>query len=340
MLRVMKTTDDKNAAILDIVNGPVSRAQRVGIYGPEGVGKTTLASQFPTPVFIDMEDGTHHLDAARFPKPDSWSSVEMIIRHLIQAQHSYRTVIIDTADWLEKILIADICQKHNKQSIEEFGYGKGYVILGEAFAQFLALLDQLRGRGIHVVMVAHSQIRKFEQPDANGSYDRYELKLSKSTAPLLKEWVDMLLFANYETRIVETDGKKRAIGRRERVIYATHTAAWDAKNRHGFEDKLKFGFEPIASAFKAKPNSKPAVKSTPDRKALSAKPESITQQQIENINTLWERLKYSRAEMTKLFAWLGVDAIEGDENWNDLSVEQAAKVIGFLSKKLSAKEAA
>lgn len=232
------------------IRGRVARPQKAVIYGPEGVGKSTLASQFPSPVFLDTEGGTHHLDVVRFPEPSSWDEVTATIAQLAAGGHEFKTLVIDTADWLEKRLAAHVCKKAGKESIEDFGYGKGFTLVAEEFAKFLASLDALLARGIHVVFLAHSTVRKFESPDQAGSYDRYELKLSKQVAPLLKEWADLILFTNYVTKVAESDsGRRRGIGGRERVIMTTHCAAYDAKNRHGLEEKLAFSYEAIAPVF-------------------------------------------------------------------------------------------
>ncbi|MBE2180632.1 MAG: ATP-binding protein [Chthoniobacterales bacterium] len=234
------------------IRGRVARPQKAVIYGPEGVGKSTLASQFPAPVFIDTEGGTHHLDVVRFPEPATWDDVTATIAQLAVGGHEFKTLVIDTADWLEKRLAAHICKKAGKESIEDFGYGKGFTLVAEEFAKFLASLDGLIRQGIHIVFLAHSTVRKFESPDQAGSYDRYELKLSKQTAPLIKEWADLILFANYVTKVAEGDtGRRRGIGGKERVLFTTHAAAYDAKNRHGLEDRLPFAFDSIARVFGA-----------------------------------------------------------------------------------------
>jgi hypothetical protein len=294
------------------------------IYGPSGVGKTTLASAAPASLFLDFEKGSHHLPVDRI-EPANWAQVIATVRALRDEPHSYQTLVIDTADWAEKLLGADICRKHQKESIEDFGYGKGYTIVAEAFSGFLGQLDELRAHGMHILFVAHSQIRKFEQPDQTGSFDRYELKLGKQIAPLLKEWCDMLLFCSYETKVVELDGKKKGIGGRERLLYSCHTAAWDAKNRHGFPERLPFGFASIASAFSAK---------TP-----RAEPPQPTVPPMERLQELWKQLGYGQEEMTKLFAWLEADAIPGEESWKNLTSEQMAKAITLLARKLGEKEA-
>jgi hypothetical protein len=128
---------------------------------------------------------------------------------------------------------------------------------------------------MHVLLLAHCRIVKFEQPEAAGAYDRYELKLTKQVAPLVKEWCDMQLFANYFTRIAENEsGKKRGVGGRERVFYTNHTAAWDAKNRHGFEEKIPFSFASIATAFGGEP------------KAVASAPATLEKSQAERLTEL------------------------------------------------------
>jgi hypothetical protein len=247
----MNTINNNNSA-LAISRGRITRPQKAVIYGPEGVGKTTLASLTPSPVFLDTEGGTHHLDVIRLDAASTWDEITASVSQLAKTQHPFKTLVIDTADWLEKRLAEHLCAKANKDSIEDFGYGKGWVLLTEEFARFLNSLDALLARGMNVVFLAHSTVKKFEAPDQAGSYDRFELKLSKSVAPLLKEWADLVLFANYVTRIAEKDsGKTRGVGGKERVLYATHAAAYDAKNRHGLPDKLPFSMDALAPVFGA-----------------------------------------------------------------------------------------
>lgn len=331
----MNSKDRPLTDALGIKSGVLDVPNRACVYGSSGVGKSTLASHSSKPLFLDFEKGSQLLNVDRI-EPKDWDHVQQILNSLARDSHDYQTLVIDTADWAEKLLISWVCQKHNKDSIEDFGYGKGWTILGEYFSEFLAKLDTLRDCGMNILFVAHSHIRKFEQPDQTGSYDRYELKLSKQCSPLLKEWCDMLLFATYETKVVELDGKKKAVGGRERVLYTNHTAAWDAKNRHGLKDKLPFDFESIAASFKAgKPSKTKAAPTKVQAPSSQPDPAGVQPQQLENIQRLWTRLGYGQSEMTKLFKWLEAEALEGVENWSDLTQEQAARAIGFLSKKAS-----
>ena len=166
------------------------------------------------------------------------------INYVIQNPGCCKTLTIDTIDWAEQLCTENILEKYGKNGIEDFGYGTGYVYVKEEFGRFLKLLDNVIEAGINVALAAHAQIRKFEQPDELGAYDRYELKLGKKTssqtAPLVKEWADMVLFANYKTIsvAVDKDGKKHKAQGGKRVMYTTHHPCWDAKNRHGLESEL------------------------------------------------------------------------------------------------------
>jgi hypothetical protein len=259
----MQTTT-KSTPPLAIRRGKITRPQKAVVYGPEGVGKSTLAGRLPDPVFLDTEGGTHHLDVVRLDAASTWDEITSAVGQLAKSDHPFKTLVIDTADWLEKRLVEHLCRKSNKDSIEDFGYGKGWVILAEEFARFLHSLDALLDRGMHVVFLAHATVRKFEAPDQAGSYDRFELKLSKQVAPLLKEWADVVLFGNYVTKIAEKDnGKLRGVGGKERVLFATHSAAYDAKNRHGLPDKLPFTVEALAPVFGAAAESGGSVAASP-----------------------------------------------------------------------------
>lgn len=235
---------------MNITTGKRKRAQKVVVYGTEGIGKTTFASHFPSPVFIDTEGSTDHLDVARTDKPTSWQMLISFVKEFATMPGFYRTLVIDTIDWAEQLCVEFICAKHNKSGIEDFGYGNGYVFVREEMGRFLNLLDEVINAGMNVVLTAHAQIRKFEQPDELGAYDRFELKLGKKTgsqtSPLIKEWADMVLFANYKNEIITTQTNKKKATNGKRLMYATHNPAWDAKNRHGLPDMMPFEYSQIA----------------------------------------------------------------------------------------------
>ena len=237
---------------MNITKGPVKSAIKALVYGPEGVGKTTFAAQAPGAVFIDTEGSTRHMDVARFDPPVNLVEVLECLNYTLAHPDQVRTLVIDTVDWLEKIIFNNVCVEKKLQNIEDMGYGKGYVYAKQKMQQLLELLQAIVDRGVNVLLVCHSMIRKFEQPDEMGSYDRYMLKLNeKNIAPLVKEWVDLMLFVNYRTNIVtDSDGKtKKGTGGQKRIMYANHTACWDAKNRFGLPDEMPFEFDQVAHLF-------------------------------------------------------------------------------------------
>ncbi len=235
--------------MLNITKGKIKRAQKVVIYGPEGIGKSSLAAKFPDPVIIDTEGGTAHMDIRRIDKPQTWDELLSIVKEISETPGICRTLVIDTADWAEQLIAAYLCNKYKQNSIESFGYGKGYTYMGEEFSRLLLVCDLVIAAGINVVITAHAKMSKYEQPDEMGAYDRWEMKLSRQTAPLLKEWCDMLLFCNYQTFVVtsENDTKKAQGGKR--VIYTAHHPAWDAKSRIPLPEVIDLDYKAISHIF-------------------------------------------------------------------------------------------
>ncbi|MGC6173219.1 ATP-binding protein [Lacrimispora sp. 38-1] len=235
---------------MQIIKGKLPGAKKTVVYGPEGIGKSTFAARFPDPVFIDTEGSTKDMDVARLPEPSSWTMILNQVSDVIKTPNVCKTLIVDTADWAETLCTTSVCTKNQKSSIEDFGYGKGYTYIQEEFGKLLNLLTDVTKVGINVVLTAHAKMRKFEQPDEMGAYDRWEMKLSKGVAPMVKEWADMVLFCNYKTMVVNVDGqgaqkgKNKAQGGR-RVMYTTHHSCWDAKNRYGLPDEVPFEYDSI-----------------------------------------------------------------------------------------------
>lgn len=263
---------------MQIISGIVHSAQKVVVYGPEGIGKSTFASKFPDPLFIDTEGSTKRLNVKRFEKASSWEMLKAQVDYVCKAKPC-KTLIIDTIDWAEQLCIDSVCAAHGKKGIEDFGYGNGYVYEKEEFGKFLNLLEEVINVGIHVVLTAHAILRKFEQPDEMGAYDRWELKLGKKTtnliAPMVKEWADMVLFANYKTMsvAVDKDGKKHKAQGGRRVMYTSHHPCWDAKNRDGLPEEVEFDYSVIKHIIEANVDSTPTVTEEPPKE----KPVQITE---------------------------------------------------------------
>ena len=249
-------------AVLNISGGKIQRAQKVLIYGPEGIGKSTLLAAFPGVVFLDTEPnyGTAHLDVQRFPEVTSWTQLLQFINTLVDDQVQFtggdkpRTLAVDTLDWAEKLCIKHVLAKFNKNGIEDFGYGKGYTYVAEEWGRFLNLLQEVVNHGTNVAMAAHAIMRRTDAPGQTDSYDRWELKLIKQTGPMTKEWVDALLFCNYKIITETVSNTNRVVARGgKRVIYTNHNPSWDAKNRWGLDDELPMGFVSFGSHIPGSP---------------------------------------------------------------------------------------
>jgi hypothetical protein len=233
-----------------ITTGKIQRAQKVLLYGIEKVGKSSLAAKFPAPLFLDVEQGTHQLDLNRLDIKSA-DELDKAITWVARDQHNYKTLVVDSVDWAEKLLADRVLVENNWKSIETPNYGKGFVVLREAFKLFLESLGPVICKEINVVLIGHAHIKKYNPPEASEGYDRWELKLDKENTPRAKEWADAILFAKFETKIIESGGKTKGIGGKERVIYTTSSAAYDAGNRHGFPEKIKMDIEALAPLFAA-----------------------------------------------------------------------------------------
>jgi len=232
---------------MKITKGKQTKPQRVVVYGVESVGKTTFASKFPKPLFIDVEGGTSHLDVDRCGVE---TGEELLSAIAECAALDYQTIVVDSIDWCERLITEQLLIETKKKSIEDFGYGKGWVQVAERMARLLNSLDKLTEAGKHVVLVAHSKVQRVEPPDLMAAYDRYELKMSKQCSPLIKEWADELWFFRFKTKAVQSEsGRTKGVGGKERVILTTHSAAYDAKTRSGLDEELPMEWESVAHLF-------------------------------------------------------------------------------------------
>lgn len=231
-----------------VTRGTIERPLRVVLYGVEGIGKSTFGADAPAPVFLGAEDGTAHLDVARFPQPRTWGEAIDVLRVLCTDSHDFKTLVVDTVDWLEPLCWRAVCEAAKKPDIEAFGYGKGYLAALEEWRRFVRGLDALREKGMSVVLLAHALVRPFRNPEGE-DYDRYTLKVNEKAAGLLREWADAVLFANYQSfGAKQQNGRAKNIGTGARTLYTTHRPAADAKNRWSLPDELPMGWRPFADA--------------------------------------------------------------------------------------------
>lgn len=240
----------KRSTLSAVTRGKIASPDRILLYGPEGCGKTTFGANAPKAIFLPSEDGTNHVDCARFPAPQRWADVLDAIEELRVGKHDYETFAVDTLDWIEPLLWAYICKRDSQDSIEGYGYGKGYTAALDEWTVFISALERLRReRGMRIVLLAHSQIRPFKNPEGE-DYDRYELKLNTKAAGKIKEWCDSVLFARFE-ELAHKDGKTkrvRGISTGARHMHTLRTAAYDAKSRYAIPETMPLDYAEYAAA--------------------------------------------------------------------------------------------
>lgn len=248
-----------------VKSGKLVTPLRVLLYGVEKVGKSTFAADAPKPIFLCPEEGTSELDIARFPVPESWEEVLEAIGKLETDEHAYETLVLDTVDWIEPLVLSYVVRhspvnKSGKKAtnIEEAngGYGKGYDAAVGQWRLMLARLEKLRGRGMHVIMLAHSWIKPFQNP-AGENYDRYELMINRKAAGVLKQWCDDVLFARHDVETRQDGQRSKGVSSAARFIHTTYCAAWDAGNRHNLPERMPLSWAEFWSSVRDGGNDAP-----------------------------------------------------------------------------------
>lgn len=224
-----------------IVSAKRSAPLRCVIYGPPGVGKTTMAAAFPSPILLRIEDGASEIDVPTFGGVVKTMQDFDGALNALKGEHDFKTLIIDSIDWLEPIIWAYTAKSQNKDSIEDFGFGKGYVFAAEVWRRVLSKLDVLVSKGMSVVLIAHSQTTRFDPPDSE-PYMRYDIKLHSRASDVIREWASAIYFLNYvvtvraESQVKHTKGK--GMGDGTRCIYTSERPAFIAKSRKALPDSI------------------------------------------------------------------------------------------------------
>lgn len=285
-----------------VVKGKLHKPALVLIYGQEGVGKSTFGADAPKPIFVGPEAGTDNLDVARMPGVESWTDVRESVRELINCDHDYKTVVLDSLDWMEPKLHAEICKtdKNDPVVIENAlgGYGRGITRATQMWAELIADLRALREKKqMNIVAIAHAQVKAFNDPDSVAPYDRYQLKLNDKAAALWKEFVDALLFARFEIlakKEQKTDRKAKAYGDGKRVMYSEHRPAFDAKNRYGLPFELPVNWDAFVDARGSKVETVEQVLAEIEQLSLSATLNKAT------VDRMQDAVKNASGDLSKL----------------------------------------
>lgn len=216
-----------------VTRGKVERAQRVLIYGVQGVGKSTFAAMAPDPVFLGADSGSGHLDVPRFPAPNTWADVVGCVKDYANSDHDYKTLVLDPIGWFEPLCYAHVCDLNGWNDIESPGYGKGYAAALNVWRLLVTDLERAWLRGSNICLVAHATIKPFNNPEGE-NFDRYVPMMHAGLSSVIQSWVDNVFFATYN--VVVTNEHKGQRG--DRVIKCNYAPAYDAKNRYGLPDIL------------------------------------------------------------------------------------------------------
>lgn len=234
---------------------------RILIYGTPKIGKTTFAAEAPDPIILDFENGSKHLDVHRIQrsKMPTFTAVMDVLKALYTQDHNYKTIVIDSIDWLERLIFEDICKEYSANSISDpkvkaLGYGAGYDLSTARLAEFTKALDHLiEKRNMMPILIGHPQIKVNPNPEHEG-YEAYNLKLYKKNEALFREWADCILFARQKVHVVTSEGTgfKKSVNKGksgERIISTGENAAYLAGNRYNLPNELPLSYKAFWEAF-------------------------------------------------------------------------------------------
>ena len=236
-----------------VTTGKLAGPRKVLIYGTAGIGKSTFAADAPNPIFIQTEAGSDDLEVARFPLAVNASMAWKAAREVQFAEHDYRTVVVDSADWLEHLVERGVVAKENNKKVEtaqDIAYGKGWPKVAAGMRKFLDILDGIHARGMHVIVIAHADVVEFKNPEGD-AFDRYQPRLNKKCWPVLVEWATEALFATYKVHVRTEDAgfnKKRGVGvgGTDRIVRTEERPFAIAKNRLGLPPEMPLSWAEFA----------------------------------------------------------------------------------------------
>lgn len=296
--------------MIQVQTGLSADPLRIVVTGGPGVGKTTFASGAPDVLFLlASNEGSGDLDIARIPIP-TWTALRSAVRQLAAETHPYRTVVLDTADAFERLCWQHLCQKDGVDSIEKVGKGfkNGYTAAVEELQDLIADMDKLRAKGIAVIVLAHTMIKRFDDPEGS-AYDRHTLAMQDKASKLWTGWADAVLFAQLDVRIVEgtaktekDKGKARDV-KPARLLWTEERAAYTAKNRQGLPESIPLDWSKFATAIQwDRRHPKPAPAPAPPPKPNPPADGCATLDHLQKAAADAVKRGWNRADVVELFA--------------------------------------
>lgn len=310
-------------SFLSRARAPKAAPDRILIYGVEGVGKSSFGAAAPSPIFLAAEDGIRHLAGVQqFPEPKSLADVYAMLGELAAGGHDFKTLVVDSVDWLDPIISRAVCERNKWEDLESPGYGKGYVPFAEEWRKVLNALDKVREAGLEIILIGHAKVANFANPKGP-DFSRYEVATLKQSAPLIKQWADHVFFANFDDHVVvarsrgaEVLQKGKGVSSGDRVLHTTHDAAWDAKARGDFPPTIPLSYAEFDAARAAARANRPAIDEAPSETPAQPgrEPEETTelkpvapalQAKRDRLMSLIARANLPKERSEKMAAFLG-----------------------------------
>ncbi|MCW0235244.1 MAG: ATP-binding protein [Ferrovibrio sp.] len=274
----MAISFDKLRRSIDDTKPPITL-----IYGVDGIGKTSLAAEFPNPVYLPTkgERPPSDVDIDIPGTLESWADVEAAFGFLLSGEHDYQTVIIDSLDGLAPSIERMTADRIGAASIDDnskgspASYGNGMKESEVEWTDFMDGCDALRAAGMFVVLIAHPEIKRFDSP-LTDPYDRYQIGINKRAAPLVRSKCDIVAFMNKRVSIKEKEiAPKKSIahaeGGKEILIHLNEGAGFVAKNRYSMPDSVVYrkgnGFAELSKYFPQSANDTAPTGAATRRKA-------------------------------------------------------------------------
>jgi len=237
--------------MMKIIKGKMDLPQKVFLYGKQGVGKTTFAATIPNILLIDVEGSSQEIDCSRV-LPESSAAVINILKEMQKDAQGFANICIDSADSLDQMMIEDICRTGGKETINDFGFGKGQLMLEAKWMEVIRYFDSLKKIGFGILLIGHHQIVRVEDPRFD-TYDTIQMNVSKRIVPLLRDRFDSILFCDWEKeQVKQKNGRSTMLDSDKRIVYTTHSESFEVKSRKTLPPIVPLEYEALEVLFSKK----------------------------------------------------------------------------------------